>query len=92
MTKCTTQPIKAVAYCRKSTSEDGAEQSIRDQLRRIRELRPAVDGARYEIVRVYDNDLGVPGWKRGAARPDYHRLVEDIRKHKDVQAILNKST
>ena len=88
MNKSTTQTLKAVAYCRKSTAEDGAEQSIRDQLRRIRELKPTVDGARYEIVRVYSNDLGVPGWKRGAARPDYHRLVEDIRKHKDVQAIL----
>ena len=71
--------IPAVAYCRKSTMEERTEKSIADQSARIRNLKPPEDGARYEIVRWYDRDKGVPGWKRGASRPDYNRLVNELK-------------
>jgi DNA invertase Pin-like site-specific DNA recombinase len=79
--------IPAVGYLRKSTTEDGYEISIADQKARISEMKPVEPGARYEIIRWYV-DPGIPGWKRGAARPDYFRMVNDIRERRDVQAIL----
>jgi DNA invertase Pin-like site-specific DNA recombinase len=79
--------ISAVGYLRKSTTEDGYEKSIADQKARISEMKPAEPGARYQIIRWY-SDPGIPGWKRGHERPDYFRLVSDIRERRDVQAIL----
>ena len=42
-------------------------------------MKPPDDGATYEIVRWYDKDKGVPGWKRGAERPDYFKLVSELK-------------
>src|SRR5262245_50343188 len=85
--KETKRQILAVAYLRKSTKEEGHEKSIADQLARIMRLRPPEKDAEYKIVRVYDKDKGVPGWKRGAKRPDYNRLVSDLSETK-AKAIL----
>ncbi|MHC4400179.1 MAG: recombinase family protein [Planctomycetota bacterium] len=71
-------PILAVAYLRKSTNEERTEKSIKDQRSRIGKLKPPEDGASYKILKWYDKDRGIPGWKRGAKRPDYHRLVEEL--------------
>jgi len=80
--------IPAVAYVRKSTTEEGYEKSMADQRARIAELRPAEPGCRYEIVRWYAKDAGVSGWKRGRKRPDYHQLVTDLRERRDAKAVL----
>src|SRR5262249_45108659 len=50
-------------------------------------LRPPVEGAEYKIVKVYDQDKGVPGWKRGVKRPDYARLVAELAETK-AKAVL----
>ena len=67
--------IRAVLYCRKSTDEERAEKSIKDQKARIEKLVPQEDNCRYEMVKSYTKDRGVPGWKRGSKRPDYHRIA-----------------
>lgn len=85
--KAKAKVIPAVAYCRKSTNEEGAAKSIADQKARIRDLTPPDTNAEYEVKTWYTLDLGVPGWKRGAARPDYHKLVEDLKQTK-AKAIL----
>lgn len=79
--------IPAVGYLRKSTKEDGYEQSIADQKARISKLKPSVEGAHYEIIRWYV-DPGIPGWKRGHKRPDYFRMVNDLRERQDFVAVL----
>jgi DNA invertase Pin-like site-specific DNA recombinase len=87
MSKKNPTVIPAVAYCRKSTTEDGYEKSIADQKARIRKLKPPADNTRYEVVRWYEKDAGVPGWKRGANRPDYAKLVSEL-KETGAKAIL----
>ncbi len=87
MAKPKPKTIRAVAYCRKSTNEERAEKSIADQKKRIAKMKPSEDGATYEIVRWYTKDKGVPGWKRGASRPDYFRLVNELSETK-AKAIL----
>src|SRR5207244_1798081 len=79
--------IPAVSYVRKSTTEAGFEKSIADQKARIKEMRPAEDGAEYQIVRWYA-DPGVPGWKPNHKRPDYFLMVNELKERRDVQAIL----
>lgn len=79
--------IPAVGYLRKSTKEERTEKSIADQRGRITRLKPIEEGAKYQIVRWYDKDKGVPGWKRGASRPDYFRLVREL-KETGAKAIL----
>jgi len=79
--------ILAVAYARKSTDDERCEKSMADQNDRIAKLKPPEDGATYKIVRWYTRDKGVPGWKRGAERPDYHRLVNELAETK-AKAIL----
>ena len=79
--------IRAVGYLRKSTKDERTEKSIADQRQRIGKLRPQEDDARYEIVRWYDRDKGIAGWKRGAKRPDYARMVSEL-KDLGVKAIL----
>lgn len=79
--------ILAVAYCRKSTNEEMTEKSIADQQARIAKLQPQESGTRYEIVRWYTADKGVPGWKRGAKRPDYFRLIKELKEN-GAKAIL----
>lgn len=86
--------IPAVGYLRKSTkggvTADGRpqhEKSLADQKARIQQLKPNDNKAEYQVVRWYA-DPGIPGWKRGHKRPDYSRLVEDLREHKDIKAVL----
>ena len=81
------EPIAAVAYCRKSTNEERAEKSIADQRARIGKLKPLEEGTTYSVVRWYVRDKGVPGWKRGASRPDYFKLVGEL-KDTGAKAIL----
>jgi DNA invertase Pin-like site-specific DNA recombinase len=81
------QVIRAVGYLRKSTKEDAHETSLADQKSRILKMRPKEEGMRYEIVRWYA-DPATPGWKRGHKRPDYFKLVNDIRDKRDVEALL----
>jgi len=80
------KPIRAVAYGRKSTLEESTEKSIADQIARIKALAPP-DGGKYDIARWYTSDKGVPGWKRGAKRPDFFRLVNEL-KETGAKAIL----
>jgi site-specific DNA recombinase len=79
--------IPAVGYLRKSSKEPGYEKSLADQKDRIKKLEPADAGSEYEVVRWY-TDPGVPGWKRGHKRPDYFRMVNDLREQQDVKAVL----
>ena len=82
-----TEVIQAVAYCRKSTNTERTEKSIADQRTRITKLKPVEESARYEIVRWYEKDKGIPGWKQGAERPDYFKLVGEL-KETGAKAIL----
>jgi len=75
--------VRCVAYLRisrkgKKVDKYGQEKSIKDQRKRIAALQPTEPNTKYEIVRWYEKDEGIPGWKRGAKRPDYHRLVEEL--------------
>jgi DNA invertase Pin-like site-specific DNA recombinase len=85
--------IRAAAYVRKSTigqNADGSERqekSIPQQVREVARLKPAIENATYEVVRQYA-DPGKSGWKRGAARPDFARLLAEVAKHRDIEAIL----
>lgn len=73
------QIIKAVAYVRKSDKAEGYETSMADQKTRIKRLKPPLPNSEYDIVQWYDKDAGVPGWKREASRPDYSRLVAELK-------------
>jgi DNA invertase Pin-like site-specific DNA recombinase len=84
---CSKKIIQAVGYCRKSTQEERTEKSLADQKARISTLKPPDENARYEIVKWYEKDAGVPGWKRGASRPDYFRMVGEL-KETAAKAIL----
>ena len=54
-----------------------AEKSIERPNGTRPKLTPPDEDARYEIVRWYDKDKGVPGWKRGASTP---RLLQAGRR------------
>ncbi len=92
MSKTKSTIIAAVAYLRKSTmgkKQDGKERqekSIDQQLTEVQKLKPDASDA-YNVMRNYA-DPGRSGWKRGAARPDFARLLADCQKYKDAQAIL----
>jgi DNA invertase Pin-like site-specific DNA recombinase len=79
--------IPAAGYLRKSDKKDGYETSMADQRARIKRLKPAEPDARYVIVRWYE-DPGVKGWKPAAKRPDYLRMVNDLKEKKDFVAVL----
>lgn len=80
--------IPAVGYLRKSTNEETTEKSIADQKARIKLLEPLDRDAKYDIVRWYEKDKGVPGHKRGAKRPDYYRMVQELLTETKAKAIL----
>ena len=82
-----TKVIRAVAYCRKSTAQEGYEKSLEGQKARIVKLKPAEEGTRYEIVGWY-TDTGVSGLKRAHQRPDYARMVNNIRRRRDIRDVL----
>lgn len=84
--------VPAVAYLRKSTTGTNAdgrerqERSIPQQTAEVAKLKPQ-DGGHYTVNRTYA-DPGKSGWKRGAARPDFTRMLADCQRHRDVRAIL----
>jgi len=77
--------IPAVGYLRKSTK---GEEETKDGKRRQRqeksipqqkaEIEKLVAG-RYEIVAWYD-DPGISGWKRGAKRPGFARMMDNVER------------
>src|SRR5262245_14271116 len=89
----TSKLIPAVGYLRKSTKGERIdrhgnkrqrqEKSIDQQRNAILKLAKA---GRYQIVRWYC-DEGVSGWKRGARRPDFYRMLEDAKRG-DFKAVL----
>jgi site-specific DNA recombinase len=87
MSKAKPRLIPAVGYLRKSTKEDGYEKSTADQKARISKMKPKEDGAEYDILRWYV-DPGIQGWRPTHKRPDYFRMVNDLRDRKDFVAIL----
>ena len=75
--------IPAVGYLRKSTKGKGKqEKSIPQQKAEISKLAEG----RFEIVQWFV-DEGVSGWKRGAKRPDFNRMLSTVEEL-GVQAIL----
>src|SRR4051794_39609514 len=85
-----TELIPAAAYTRKSTKgkkADGRERqenSIPNQKTEIQQLA-AKHG--YRILRWY-SDEGKSGWKLGAKRPDFKRLIEDAEQLQDIKAVV----
>jgi len=82
--KPSVKTILAVAYLRKSQREsqtaserEQEEKSIADQRGRIAMMVPLEANSEYRIVKEYE-DVGVPGWKRGAARPGFQKLVDEL--------------
>lgn len=86
--KPTTKLIPAVAYLRKSTKgerPDGRqkqEKSLTQQRAEIKKLA----GDRFEI-KAWFEDEGVSGWKRGAKRPDFQQMLDEV-KDLGAEAIL----
>ncbi len=73
------QLIPAVGYLRKSTKglgADGLEKQEKSIAQQKTEIKKLVAG-RYEIIGWYD-DPGVSGWKRGAKRPGFARMMEEV--------------
>ena len=73
-------PIKAIGYLRKSTDGESngkvrQEKSIPQQKREIERLA----AGKYEIV-GWEADPGVSGWKRGAQRPGFQRMLNKSTK------------
>jgi DNA invertase Pin-like site-specific DNA recombinase len=67
--------IPAVAYVRKSReTADETEKSITQQRGEIAKLAQG----RYEVLAWYEDD-GVSGWKRGAKRPDFMKMLAELR-------------
>lgn len=88
--KVTKQLIPAVGYLRKSTSGDdgkGGQRQEKSIPRQKKEIEQLAADRGYKILRWYA-DPGKSGWKRGAQRPDFTRMIADAQERQDVQAIL----
>lgn len=85
--------IRAAAYLRKSTAglqtdgKERQEKSLPQQIAEVEKLKPALERRKYKVVRQYA-DPGKSGWKTGAARPDFARMLAECQQKKDIQAIL----
>lgn len=83
-------PFPAVAYLRKSTKgkrADGKklqENSISNQRIEIEQLAKQHN---YRIVRWY-TDEGKSGWKLGAKRPAFKKLLDDVERLQDVTTVV----
>jgi DNA invertase Pin-like site-specific DNA recombinase len=77
----------AVAYVRKSTrgTRDGHEKQERSLAAQRAEIAKLARG-RFEILKWFEDD-GKSGWKRGAARPDFTRMLSEVR-HLGATAIV----
>jgi hypothetical protein len=69
-------PIPAVAYVRKSTKGTRADGTIRQEksLAQQRTEMLKLAQGRFDIVAWFEDD-GVSGWKRGAKRPGFHKML-----------------
>ena len=87
-----TKLISAVGYLRKSTkgeTADGHERQEKSMPQQRKEIELLAKG-KYEIKGDADwyADPGISGWKRGAQRPDFQRMLDRAREHRDFEAIL----
>jgi DNA invertase Pin-like site-specific DNA recombinase/DNA-binding transcriptional MerR regulator len=80
--------IPAVAYVRKSTKGErkGRERQEKSLPQQAMEIDKLAEG-RYRIVGRY-SDPGISGWKMGAQRPDFQRLLDRAQQAHDFEAIL----
>ena len=86
------KPIAAVAYLRKSSKgnrSDGRERQEKSIPQQKREIVQLAKG-RYQVKADIDwyADPGIPGWKRGAQRPDFQRMLARAQERHDFEAIL----
>ena len=75
-----TELPRAVGYVRKSTKgkqSDGEERQEKSLSQQKTEILKLIKG-RYTIVRWYE-DEGISGWKRGANRPDFQRMLQEAK-------------
>lgn len=86
--------IPAVGYLRRSTKfkkKTASGDETENQKNSIPRQKAAIErlaaDAGYRIVRWYTDD-GKSGWKRGAQRPEFARLMEDAGRIGDFQAVL----
>lgn len=73
---------KALGYLRKSTKgerADGRERQEKSISQQKTEINKLVRG-RFEIV-AWFSDEGVSGWKRGANRPNFQKMLEEAKGH-----------
>jgi DNA invertase Pin-like site-specific DNA recombinase len=79
MSKGKPELIPAVAYCRKSTKgqRDGQERQEKSLPQQRAEITKLAEG-RYEILEWFE-DEGISGSKRGSKRPDYTRMLEQVK-------------
>ncbi|MGC1274353.1 MAG: recombinase family protein [Planctomycetaceae bacterium] len=71
--------LPAVGYLRKSTKgerADGTQKQEKSLAQQRAEIVKLVEG-QYEIVKWF-TDEGVSGWKRGAKRPDFQRMIAEV--------------
>jgi DNA invertase Pin-like site-specific DNA recombinase len=72
-------PDPAVAYLRKSTRGDrGGREKQEKSLAQQREEIIKLARGRFEVLQWFE-DEGVSGWKRGAKRPDFQRMIAEAR-------------
>jgi site-specific DNA recombinase len=89
--KKTKAAIPAVGYLRKSTAgkveSTGRERQEKSIPQQQREIEALAESTGYKVIRWYA-DPGISGWKRGAKRPDFQRMLLDAREKRDFKAIL----
>jgi DNA invertase Pin-like site-specific DNA recombinase len=80
-------PLRAVAYIRESTEEQGEGFSPDAQRERIREFAPEND---LQLIAEYCDFHS--GWRKSAARPEFQRLMADAAEGKfDVVLVFHTS-
>jgi DNA invertase Pin-like site-specific DNA recombinase len=74
--------IPAVAYVRKSTKgerADGSQKQEKSLAQQRTEITKLAAG-RFKIIEWFE-DEGISGWKRGAQRPAFQRMLDQVRGH-----------
>src|SRR6185369_6999955 len=82
--------VSAVGYLRKSTKGervDGRQRQEKSIDQQKTEIIKLAQTSGYRIVRWY-TDAGVSGWKRGAQRPEFYRMLQDAKDLADFKAVL----
>jgi DNA invertase Pin-like site-specific DNA recombinase len=81
------EPLRAVAYIRESTEEQGQGFSPNAQRERIREFAPEND---LQLIGEYCDFHS--GWRKSASRPEFQRLMADAAEGKfDVVLVFHTS-